>query len=45
VAIGTFEPEIEIWDLDTIDSMYPDAILGNETTSRKEKKKKVKVNK
>ena len=28
VAVGTFEPDIEIWDLDTIDSMYPNAILG-----------------
>ena len=29
VAIGTFDPDIEIWDLDTIESMYPDAILGS----------------
>jgi periodic tryptophan protein 1 len=28
VAVGTFDPEIEIWDLDTIDPMYPEAILG-----------------
>ncbi|KAJ2858299.1 rRNA-processing protein [Coemansia erecta] len=28
VAVGTFEPRIEIWDLDTVDSSYPDAILG-----------------
>ncbi|KAK9366621.1 WD40-repeat-containing domain protein [Lipomyces kononenkoae] len=28
-AIGTFEPNIEIWNLDIIDEMYPDAILGN----------------
>ncbi|KAJ1965065.1 rRNA-processing protein [Dipsacomyces acuminosporus] len=28
VAIGTFEPRIEIWDLDTMDSMYPDLVLG-----------------
>ncbi|KAJ1822842.1 rRNA-processing protein [Coemansia sp. RSA 2598] len=28
VAVGTFEPRIEIWDLDTIDSSYPDAVLG-----------------
>ncbi|KAK9486360.1 WD40-repeat-containing domain protein [Lipomyces starkeyi] len=28
-AIGTFEPTIEIWNLDVIDEMYPDAILGN----------------
>ncbi|ORY42359.1 WD40 repeat-like protein [Rhizoclosmatium globosum] len=28
VAIGTFDPEIEIWDLDTIDVSYPSLILG-----------------
>ena len=28
VAVGTMDPEIEIWDMDTIDGMYPDAILG-----------------
>ncbi|KAL8662472.1 MAG: hypothetical protein Q9202_004715 [Teloschistes flavicans] len=28
VAVGTMDPDIEIWDLDTIDSMYPNAILG-----------------
>jgi len=43
VAVGTFEPEIEIWNLDVIDPMYPDAILGKsqaEMGSRKGKKKK-----
>ena len=28
LAVGTFDPDIEIWDLDTVDSMYPNAILG-----------------
>jgi periodic tryptophan protein 1 len=28
VAVGTFDPDIEIWDLDLIESMFPDAILG-----------------
>lgn len=28
IAIGTFEPEIEIWDLDIIDTVYPQVILG-----------------
>ena len=28
VAVGTMDPDIELWDLDTIDSMYPNAILG-----------------
>ncbi|KAI5286534.1 hypothetical protein KEM52_001962 [Ascosphaera acerosa] len=31
VAIGTMEPDIEIWDLDVVDSMYPNAILGDPT--------------
>ena len=30
VAIGTMNPEIEIWDLDVVDSLYPNAILGQE---------------
>ncbi|KAJ2251321.1 rRNA-processing protein [Coemansia sp. RSA 455] len=28
VAVATFEPRIEIWDLDTMDGMYPDLVLG-----------------
>ncbi|EGX92168.1 transducin family protein [Cordyceps militaris CM01] len=28
VAVATMDPDIEIWDLDTIDCMYPNAILG-----------------
>ena len=50
VAVGTFEPDIELWDLDTVDSMYPNAILGQggeeemvaETGKKKKKKKKSK---
>jgi periodic tryptophan protein 1 len=30
VAVGTMSPEIEIWDLDVVDNMYPNAILGQE---------------
>ena len=28
VAVGTFQPEIEIWNLDVMDVMEPSAILG-----------------
>ncbi|KAI9505919.1 rRNA-processing protein [Coemansia spiralis] len=39
VAVATFEPRIEIWDLDTMDSMYPDLVLG---TSDKKALRKAK---
>ncbi|KAF2187748.1 periodic tryptophan protein-like protein [Zopfia rhizophila CBS 207.26] len=46
VAIGTMEPDIELWDLDVVDGMYPDAILGqgaeDATNAEKPKKKKKK---
>ena len=50
VAVGTFDPDIEIWDLDMIDCMYPNAILGqggensstHEDTQKKKKRKKSK---
>lgn len=47
-AIGTFEPTIEIWNLDSIDKAFPDAILGEEeyskwnSNNKKGKKKKSK---
>ncbi|KAF9089960.1 hypothetical protein BGX23_006331 [Mortierella sp. AD031] len=46
VAVGTFDPEIEIWDLDTIDNMYPDAVLGQQDKTKKKKgaKKTKKAN-
>ncbi|SGY40641.1 BQ5605_C003g02405 [Microbotryum silenes-dioicae] len=28
IAVGTLDPEIEIWSLDVVDGLYPDAILG-----------------
>ncbi|KAI1947727.1 rRNA-processing protein [Ophidiomyces ophidiicola] len=49
VAVGTMEPDIEIWDLDVVDCMYPNAILGQggeeESTDKKSKKKKKKSKK
>jgi periodic tryptophan protein 1 len=55
VAVGTFDPDIELWDLDTIDCMYPNAILGqggeseegklDEDHSGKKKKKRKKTQK
>ena len=54
VAVGTFDPDIEIWDLDTVEGVYPDAILGagadkgkaepssTATSDKKSKKKKKK---
>jgi len=41
IAVGTFDPEIEIWDLDTVDCMVPEAILGGgpKRTGKKKKKK------
>ncbi|KAF8242353.1 WD domain-containing protein [Wilcoxina mikolae CBS 423.85] len=46
VAIGTTDPDIEIWDLDTVDSMFPNAILGagnDEKAAKRKKKKKRKT--
>ena len=53
IAVGTFEPEIEIWNLDTIDALYPDSILGRPDVTAahvpvplgtgKKKKKKTKA--
>ena len=46
VAVGTMDPAIEIFNLDIVDSMFPDAILGEELTdslkhdSQKKSKKK-----
>lgn len=42
VAIGTMDPDIELWDLDTVDCMYPNAILGQGGNPEDEKKKKKK---
>ena len=51
VAIGTMDPDIEIWNLDVVDSMYPDAVLGQGADDamkadkpKKKKKKSKKAN-
>ncbi|KAI0033541.1 WD40-repeat-containing domain protein, partial [Vararia minispora EC-137] len=28
IAVGTLDPEIEIWSLDVVEAIYPDAVLG-----------------
>jgi len=30
IAVGTFAPQIEIWDIDVIDALEPLAVLGAE---------------
>jgi periodic tryptophan protein 1 len=48
VAIGTMDPDIELWNLDVVDSMYPDAVLGQgseDAGADKPKKKKKKSKK
>lgn len=46
VAIGSFDPQIEIWNLDCVEKAFPDMILGepeqNSAVSLKSKKKKKK---
>ena len=54
LAVGTFEPDIEIWDLDSVDRMYPNAVLGfggesakdpdDGSKKKKKRKKSKKVN-
>ena len=53
IAVGTLDPEIEIWSLDVIEAMYPASVLGRPDKTQahvpvplgtgKKKKKKAKV--
>lgn len=37
MAVGTFDPVIEIWNLDVLDPLEPTATLGAKTTKKKKK--------
>ncbi|KAJ8771343.1 hypothetical protein K2173_026520 [Erythroxylum novogranatense] len=41
VAVGSMEPSIEIWDLDTIDEVQPSLVLGGTVENKKKKGKKM----
>ncbi len=40
-AVGTFSPEIEIWDIETPDVVEPLVVLAEESTTKSKKKKEV----
>ena len=40
VALGTMEPEIQIWDLDVVNTIEPAYVLAGQ---KKKKKKKVRI--
>lgn len=35
IAVGSFDPSIEIWDCDVVDGLYPHALLGQATSLEK----------
>ncbi|PWN20803.1 WD40 repeat-like protein [Microstroma glucosiphilum] len=43
LAVSTMEPEVEVWDMDVIDALVPDVVLGDRAASKdweKQAKKK-----
>jgi periodic tryptophan protein 1 len=34
IAVGTMDPEIEIWSMDVVEGLFPDALLGNRTETQ-----------
>jgi len=40
-AVGTFLPEIEVWDLDVIDVLTPTLVLGENSDKRVKKTPKI----
>lgn len=40
IAVGSFEPSIEIWNLDVLDPLEPTAVLGGYSKDNKKKKSK-----
>jgi periodic tryptophan protein 1 len=43
LLVGTFLPEIEIWNLDVLNTIEPTLILGDDQASKSKKKKKDKL--
>jgi hypothetical protein len=43
VAVGTFDPAIEIWNLDVLDPLEPSAVLGGSASVRRTKKGREKI--
>ena len=42
MILGTFLPEIEIWNLDVLNTIEPAMVLGEELKAKKNKPKKFK---
>lgn len=34
IAVGTMDPEIEIWDMDTVEGLFPSTILGRKDLTK-----------